>query len=82
MTPDEIRSTVLAALTDVAPEVDPAGIDPGRPLREQLDLDSYDYLRFMVRLHEVLGVDIPETDYRAIPTLDALVEYLTKSLPA
>ncbi len=81
MTPDEIRSKVLACLVDVAPEADPATIHACRPLRDQLDLDSYDYLRFLVRLHEVLGADIPEADYGKVATIDALVDYLTKSLP-
>ncbi len=81
MTPDEIRSKVVACLMDVAPEVDPATLQAGRPLRDQLDLDSYDYLSFLVRLHEVLGVDIPEADYGKVATIDALVDYLTTSLP-
>lgn len=81
MTPDEIRSRVVACLMEVAPEADPATLHAGRPLRDQLDLDSYDYLRFLVRLREVLGVDIPEADYGKVATLDALVDYLTKLLP-
>jgi len=81
VTPDEIRSKVVACLMDVAPEADPATLQAGRPLRDQLDLDSYDYLSFLVRLHEVLGVDIPEADYGKVATIDALVDYLTPSLP-
>ncbi len=76
MTRDEIRARVLEALREVAPEADLAHLNPGRPLRDQLDLDSYDFLNFLLGVHERLGVDIPERDYGRIASLDALVDYL------
>jgi acyl carrier protein len=45
-------------------------------LREQVDLDSMDWLGFLVGLHRQLGVDIPETDYAKLVTLDDLLAYL------
>jgi acyl carrier protein len=69
-----IRATVLQAIGELAPEADLDALDPDRLLREQLDLDSYDYLQLMVRLHELLGVEIPERDYVEIATLAALVK--------
>ena len=76
MTAAEIRAKVLEALIELAPETDPLAVDPDRPLRDQLDLDSYDYLQLMVRLHEKLDVEIPERDYVDIRTLAELVRYL------
>jgi acyl carrier protein len=76
VTTDTIKATVLRAIGELAPEGDLDRLDPDRPLREQLDLDSYDYLQLMVRLHELVGVEIPERDYVEIPTLTALVTYL------
>lgn len=75
-TPDEIRAAVLAVLGEIAPEADPAEIDPGEGLRQQLDLDSMDYLNFVVALHRRLGVEIPETDYPRLASLDGAVAYL------
>lgn len=49
---------------------------PGVPLREQVDIDSVDYLRVLVELNEKVGVDIPEADYARIATIDQLVAYL------
>lgn len=77
MTEQEIRDIVLRALRNVAPEIDPATLAPGLPLRQQVDIDSVDYLRVLVELHEKTGVDIPEADYARIATIDQLVQYLT-----
>lgn len=81
MTPAAIRAQVMAALADVAPEVDPAALDDNRPLREQIDIDSYDLLQLLVRIEERLGVDVPERDYAEIDTINALVAYLARRLP-
>jgi len=72
----ETRQAFLDAIVHVAPEVDPADIDPAEPLREQLELDSMDFLNVMIRLSEVLGVEVPERDYPKLDTLDAAVAYL------
>ena len=76
MTEDEIRAIVLRALGEIAPETEPARIDPAASLRDQLDLDSMDVLNLMIALHEALHVDIPETDYPKLATLNGAVEYL------
>jgi acyl carrier protein len=81
VTPEVIRREVLAALTDVAPDVDPAGLTDERSLREQVDIDSYDFLQFLVRIQERLGVDVPERDYPEIETLSRMVAYLAARLP-
>jgi acyl carrier protein len=82
MTRDQIRQTVLTALGRVAPEVDPAALDPAAPLRDQIDIDSMDFLNFLVALHKELGVDIPEKDYPRLATLDGCVTYLTAATTA
>ena len=54
----------------------PDEIAADQPLRDQVDLDSMDFLNFLVRLHEKLGVDVPEADYAKLVTLDDFVAYL------
>ena len=76
MTPDDIKRVVIDALTRIAPEIDPASIQPGVSFRDQLDLDSMDFLNFVLALHDRLGVDIPEADYPRLYTLDGAVSYL------
>ena len=76
MTSAEIQKTVIEALTRIAPEIDPASIEPGASFRDQLDLDSMDFLNFVLTVHDRLGVEIPEEDYPRLYTLDGAVAYL------
>jgi acyl carrier protein len=80
VTPDELRRTVLDALGTVAPEADPSALRPDAVLREALDLDSMDFLNFVIALHDRLGIDIPEVDYPKLATLDGCLAYLTAAL--
>ena len=78
----DIRRALIDALSSVAPEGDYDGLKPDRPLRDQLDIDSYDFLNVVVHLHERLGIDIPEADYQQFATLDSAVAYLAPRLGA
>ena len=80
MTRDDIRTTVLRLLADRAPEVDFAEVSPDRPLRDQIDLDSMDYLNFLVALNKELGVAVPERDYPKLATLNACIDYVASRL--
>lgn len=76
MTHDELRTTVLSAIAEIAPEVDPAAVDPSEPIQDEFDLDSMDFLRLMEMLQERVGVEVPERDYPQVATLDACIDYL------
>lgn len=78
MTTDEIRATILRLLCDIAPEADPASIEPDVEFRDQLDLDSMDLLNFVVAVDQELGVEIPESEYGRLGTLDALTGYVAE----
>jgi acyl carrier protein len=80
MTAAQLEAAVLAALGSVAPEVDDLRLDPHQPIRDQLDIDSMDFLNFMVALHEALGVEVPEQDYAEVASLDGCVRYLARKL--
>jgi acyl carrier protein len=77
LTTDEITNTVLRALGEIAPEADLAAIKPGVSFRDQLDIDSMDFLNFVIAVHEALHVEIPEADYPKLITLNGCVEYLS-----
>ena len=79
---EEIRAIIFDVLGAIAPEADPATIVPDRPLREQIDIDSFDFLNVIIRLHEVLGIEIPEKDYAELLTLNSAVEYLERRCAA
>ena len=74
----EVRAGVLAELRRIAPELEDGELAPAKPLREQVDLDSFDFLNVIIRLHEVLGIDIPESDYAELTTLTGAIDYLVR----
>jgi acyl carrier protein len=76
VTREEITAAVHDALADVAPEVDPARLSAERPLRDQADLDSMDFLSFLIGVSQRLGVEIPEADYGRLESVDAIVDYV------
>jgi acyl carrier protein len=82
MREDEIRATVLRVLGEIAPEVDPATIRPDVSFREQLDIDSMDFLNVLVALDKALHVDNPEGDYAQLTTVNDCVHYVAARLPA
>jgi acyl carrier protein len=53
-------------------------VDPARRIRDQLDIDSMDALNFLIAVHEETGVDIPESDYPRLTTVDGIVSYLSR----
>jgi len=76
----QLRQTVFAALQGIAPEVEPDTLRGDRPLRDEVDLDSMDWLRFLAALHQRLGVNIPEADYQQLTTMNVLLAYLQQRL--
>ena len=80
MTEGEIRQIVDQALSNVAPEIDVASLDPGRDLRDQIDIDSVDFLNFVIGLHKELNIDIPDADVTKLVTLNGCVTYLTTKM--
>ena len=80
MTKDEIQVTVLRLLGEIAPEADLTQVKPDVSFRDQLDIDSMDFLNFVIALHERLHVEIPETDYPKVATLNGCVTYLSPLL--
>ena len=76
MNEQELHDIVIGALTEVAPDIEPAEIDPEAALADQLDIDSIDFLNVVVAVHEQTGIEIPERDYPKLATLGDAVAYL------
>jgi acyl carrier protein len=76
MTDEDIRKIIFTELATIAPEADPAALSPDANVRETLDIDSYDFLQFLIALSEKLGVEVPKKDYAKFTTLDGMVKYL------
>lgn len=82
MNTEVARIQLIDLIETVAPGVDAAAVDPSRRLRDELDIDSLDFLRIVQVIHDRIGVDIPETDYEAVSSLNDLVEYVAARVPA
>ncbi|HJL15246.1 MAG TPA: acyl carrier protein [Sandaracinaceae bacterium LLY-WYZ-13_1] len=78
MTNDEIRNVILECLEEIAPEVDASTLGGDDSLREELDIDSMDFLNYVTALHEKLGVSVPEADYPKVDSLDGAVAYVAE----
>jgi acyl carrier protein len=76
VTTEEIRSVVLRQLARIAPEINTSELRHDSNLREQVDLDSMDFLSFLIGVGQELGIEIPEADYARIDTIDHCVDYL------
>jgi acyl carrier protein len=77
MGPAEIKETILDILEGIAPDEDLSGLKDGVPLREQLELDSMDFLDIVMELRKRYRVQIPEDDYMELATMNSTVNYLT-----
>jgi acyl carrier protein len=78
MTGIEAKDLIFEVLRDIAPEADPATVAGNEDLREVLDLDSMDFMNFVIGLHERTGLDIPEADYPKLRTIDGIIAYLAR----
>jgi acyl carrier protein len=76
MSEDDIKSAIFEGLRKIAPESDPTRLRSTDNIREVLDIDSFDFLNFLIALHERLHIEIPEADYGRLATLADMVGYL------
>jgi acyl carrier protein len=72
----ETKQKVLSVLGDIAPEIDLESIDGDVNLRDQIDIDSVDFLNFVIGLHKALAIEIPDADLPKLKTLNNWVSYI------
>lgn len=82
MTRDDITDVVLNVLGDIAPEADVDDLDLDKDLREQLELDSFDFLTLIQNLADVFGIAIPERDAGRLGTVNGCVRYIAERVTA
>ena len=76
MNREDLAKRILNLLTEIAPDVEASSVIPGIDFRDQFDFDSMDTLNFAIALHRELGVEVPETEYSQLASLDKCVAYL------
>jgi acyl carrier protein len=77
---EDIRARVLRTLSGILPELNPQDLKPALNLRDQFDLDSIDFLNFLLARQQEFAVDVPESDAGKLGSIDACVEYLAQAL--
>jgi acyl carrier protein len=82
MTQDQCKQAVLAIIADIAPDEDLSDIKPDARLRDQIELDSMDFLDIVMELRKRHGIEVPEADYGQLASLDGCAEYLTPKFNA
>ncbi|RLS58894.1 MAG: acyl carrier protein [Planctomycetota bacterium] len=85
MAPADIRKVILNILERIAPDEDLSHLDDSKAFREQMELDSMDFLDIVMELRKLYRVQIPEADYPNLISMDSTVTYLTpllKDVPA
>jgi acyl carrier protein len=80
MSRDEIKEVILEIIADIDEEADFASLDADAPLRDQLDLDSMDFLDIVMELRKRYKLQIPEEEYPQLATLTSCVNYLEPKL--
>ncbi|MBD5779564.1 acyl carrier protein [Pelagicoccus sp. NFK12] len=82
MTKDECKQVVLDIIAEIAPDEDLSDVKGDVALREQLDLDSMDFLDIVMELRKQHSIEVPESDYVQLASLDSCAEYLTPKFNA
>ena len=76
MTREEVRQAVVNILEDIAPDEDLSSIKDDVTLREQMDLDSMDFLDIVMELRKRFNIEVPESDYQELVSMDSCIQYL------
>ncbi len=76
MTADEIRSMILGVIHEIVPDEDLSNLKPDVRIRDQIDMDSMDFLDIIMELRKRYSITVPEDDYMQLSTLDSSVAYL------
>jgi len=76
----DIKTSIIKGLAQIAPEADFDELSMTENIREELDIDSFDFLNFLIGLDEELGVEIPEDDYEKLVSLNDLISYLSQRI--
>lgn len=76
----DLRELMLHELGQIAPEADYDSLDPAADIRSTLEIDSFDFLNFLIALDTRLGIETPEADYGKLNSLDDLVTYFSARL--
>nr|WP_297348359.1 phosphopantetheine-binding protein [uncultured Glaciecola sp.] len=71
-----LKTLICRLILDIAPEVDIESLDPNEDLREELDLDSIDFMKLLEAVSLETSITISESDYDKVQSLQSMVNYI------
>lgn len=80
MTKDEIKSAIIKNILEIAPDVEADEIEPNENIQRSLEIDSFDFLKILTAMNEQVGIEVPESDYAKVSTLESMAEYFLARL--
>ncbi|MDP1784959.1 MAG: phosphopantetheine-binding protein [Sulfuricurvum sp.] len=80
MTKEEIKQAIIGQILEIAPDIDEGEIVSDENLQRSLGIDSFDFLKILTALNEVLYVEVPEADYSKVDTLEHMAEYFAQRI--
>jgi acyl carrier protein len=75
MTKEEIKKKIIEQIYEIAPEHEGEEIPENENIQRSLEIDSFDFLNLLTALNEELGVEVPESDYSEVDTLEHMTDY-------
>ena len=80
MTKDEIKSAIIKNILEIAPDIEEDEIEPNENIQRSLEIDSFDFLKILTAMNEEVGVEVPESDYSKVDTLENMADYFLERL--
>ena len=81
MTQEQITRAIIDQILEIAPDIDESDIVPDKNIQRSLEIDSFDFLKILTALNEIIGVEVPERDYAKVDTLENMTHYFIQNLP-
>jgi len=75
---EDIKKTIIKEILNIAPDIEEDEIQGDENIQESLEIDSFDFLKILTALNEDLGVEVPESDYDKVKTLNKMAEYFAQ----
>lgn len=81
MTQEQIKQAIIGQILEIAPDIEQGDIIPDKNIQRSLEIDSFDFLKILTALNDIIGVEVPEKDYAKVDTLENMTEYFVQNLP-
>jgi len=80
MNKEDIKKTIIKEIVNIAPDIEEDEIEENENIQESLEIDSFDFLKILTALNEDLGVEVPESDYDKVKTVNKMAEYFAQRM--